>query len=89
MPRYTVIMDFKGGTYISQVQSENQKNALEKWALELDTSEIFGLGDAGKARLLKGARSEEPIALEGLSQVWCAYCLIPGPALINIVQTYE
>ncbi len=71
MPRYTLIMDYLGGTYISQVNAASPKRAFVKAAQELDQSQISGLGMKTKETLIKHVKTEEPVRLVGVENVWC------------------
>jgi hypothetical protein len=88
MPLYTVLLDFKGGTYVSQCRATSPSAAIRKWARELQTDAISGIGKLGKSQLIDDVQSDDPVALEGLSNTWCHSALVRGHlALINIVQT--
>lgn len=88
MPLYTFIMEFKGGTYISQVEASSPSAACVNWAESLDVSKIFGLGLKGKDDLIKYAKEEAPVALRDTLNTWCLRHTIRGrSALINLVQT--
>jgi hypothetical protein len=88
MPIYTVVLDYKGGTYISQIKARTHKEACLKWADQLDPKVIFGMGSVGKASLQTGIAREEPVLIQGLKNVWCQSALVRGKgALINIIQT--
>lgn len=89
MPLYTFILDFAGGTYISQVNAPSPTSASVKWASELDTSELKGIGAKNKESLENQMKEEQPHPLDGLLNTWCvAARLRGGLALINIVQTH-
>ena len=88
MPIYTLVLDYKGGTYISQIKARTHKEACLKWADQLDPKVIFGMGPTGKASLQKQIAGEEPVLLQGLKNVWCQWSSVHGKgALINIIQT--
>ena len=88
MPLYTFIMEYAGGTYISQIKAASPKAAVGRWARELPPDEIPDFGPASKARLLREVEAEVLAPVEGLSNVWCVAALIRGNlALINFVQT--
>ncbi len=90
---YTVVMDYRGGTYISQVDAGNLAGALETWADTLDQRSIEELGPRRKAELTDDIRvqlssGQEPALLDGLVNVWCAAASTSGGlALINVVAT--
>ncbi|HEX8197665.1 MAG TPA: hypothetical protein VF571_15835 [Pyrinomonadaceae bacterium] len=81
-------MEFAGGTYISQVEAESPTLACLKWAKNLDTSEIYGLGLKGKGVLIEEMNKKIPEPLNGILNTWFTSALIQGKsAYINFVQT--
>ncbi len=90
---YTVVIDYRGGTYISQVHARSVADALKIWAAALDTAAIGGLGPQRKVELIDDIKEQlslgqEPALLDGLVNAWCASALTSGGlALINIVAT--
>ncbi len=90
MPFYTFIMEYAGGTYISQVRAPSPKSACVKWAQSLDISQVNGMGLTSKKQLIKEMKDESPVALDTILNAWCKSALIRGElALINIVQTEQ
>ena len=88
MPLYTFIMDYKGGTYISQVNASSVKTACKEWAENLEVSEIANFEIKGKEILIREMKSKEPVALEGLENVWFVSALIfNNLAAINLIKT--
>jgi hypothetical protein len=87
MPFYTFILEYAGGTYVSQVTAATPKSACVKWARGLDVSQVSGVGQKSKEFLIEEMKAEAPVALDGLENSWCATALIRGElALINIVR---
>ncbi len=88
MRLYTVIMDYAGGTYISQVNALSPKAACLKWAKNLNVSQVNGLGERGKQLLIEQIKEENPLSLTGLLNAWCTTAHVRGKlALINVIQT--
>ncbi len=88
MSLYTFIMEYAGGTYISQVKALSPKSACVKWAQNLDVSQVSGLGGKSKASLIDRMKDESPTPIDGVLNTWCAGALIRGElALINFVLT--
>jgi hypothetical protein len=90
MALFTFVLDYKGGTYISQVSARTLKQATVKWAEGLEVEEMYGLGAASKIKLIREMKGDEdkPALLNGLKNVWCQTSLIRGRgALINIIKT--
>ena len=90
---YTVLMEYRGGTYVSQVRAQTVVAALQNWASELDAGAIQGFSEGRKRELLREIESDlrsgtEPAPLNGLHNVWCtSAALSGGMVLINIVST--
>jgi hypothetical protein len=87
MLTFTFIADYMGGTYLSQVLSDNVENAIRVWAAGLRETDLGDLRD----RQLEHARGELlhdiPIPLTGLTSVWCISTLIDDHLLlVHIVE---
>lgn len=88
MPLYTFLMEFEGGTYISQIKTSSPNSACVRWAANLGTSEIQGLDEKGKDILIKEMKKETIVPLNGVLNTWFTTALIRGKsAYINVVQT--
>ncbi len=88
MPHYTLIMDYIGGTYISQVSAPSPKAAMVKAAKKLEVSEIQGLGIRTRERLVQQVTEDPPVPLTGVQNVWCTIADLRGHhVLMNLVQT--
>ena len=87
MALFTVILEFDGGTYISQFHASSPKNAAMKHSANL-------IGTKGmstpriRRRLAEQLTSELPIAIHGIRRVWCCSASVGKRlALVNIVAT--
>jgi hypothetical protein len=81
-------MEYKGGTYISQIEALSKEAACVEWAKKLEVSKIYSFGQSSKEKLIAEMKDEEPVALNGLTNVWNVSTLIRGElALINFIQT--
>ena len=88
MPLYTFIMEYSGGTYVSQVKASSPRSACIKWARNLDVSQVGALSLKSKDSLIEQMKTELPAPIDGMSNVWCAAALLRGGlALINFVRT--
>lgn len=84
---YTFILEYKGGTYISQTNNSGLIRACKDWLYNLNIESISGL----EKKVLKSEVLDidnPPVLLEGLINVWC----ISGEInqnffLINIIKT--
>jgi len=89
---FTVIMEFRGTTSVSQFVAADPQSAMKLWQEGLAGPNPYGLSDSSARRLLKAAIAQEPcdvpVPLEGLKSVWCRTVLAGGQlALLNIVKT--
>jgi hypothetical protein len=85
---YTVILDYAGGTYISQVRSASLYQVLAKWLEQIPQADFKSWKTSRKEL---GQLLEEPLdPLTGVSGVWCATASgKKGLMLANVVATYE
>jgi hypothetical protein len=88
MPFYTFLMEFEGGTYISQVEAASPKAACLKWAKGLNAEVIPGFGQSSKVTLVEEMKAEKPVPIQNTFGVWCASALVRGRlVLATFVQT--
>jgi hypothetical protein len=87
MGLFTVILEFDGGTYISQFQASSPADAAVKHADYLVG--LKGMSTLSNRRRLADSLSlERPVAIEGVRKVWCCSTSVRGKlALVNIVAT--
>ncbi len=88
---FTFIMDFKGGTYCSQVKSRSIYLALKLWTNKLteQRKEIKFLTlekiDKIRNQIVEG---EKPTKLKGLKNIWfVSFFLNKDIMFINIIKT--
>lgn len=90
---YTILVDYAGGTYISQVKAANADQALATWCdifpkEEGVPKEIWRLARNVRKEALEGSEVVAP--LNNLVSAWCTTAIFKKKlALINIVQTAE
>ncbi len=89
---YTVIVDYAGGTYISQVRASNEAEALKQWCASFSVEEgvpenVRPIAD----KVLSDLDLFKPVALEGLTSAWHGRTVDYRRRLgsINIVRTAE
>jgi hypothetical protein len=87
MALFTVVLEFGGGTYISQFKARSPHAAAVKHATHLIS--IKDMSTPSDRRRLAGRLSlEEPIAIQGIRNVWCCTASVGRKfALVNIVAT--
>lgn len=92
MNLYTVLMDFRDGTYISQVKASEQIKAVEIWANKLNTKEIMYFSEKSKSQLIIAIpeliKDNEIVTLDNLQNVWTFTLQFKtGFAIVNIIET--
>lgn len=87
---FTFVMEFRGGTYISQVTAPHLEAALISWASTLKVNEIEGMTEERQRALLQVLPEEHPVPLTELTNVWCFTPRIQNSmALVNVILTSE
>lgn len=90
MNLYTFVLEYEGGTYISQIEADSPNNGSKLWAENLDEREIYNFGSKSKEILLAQISEETPVPIMNIENVWCVSYIIRGKlALVNIVQTQK
>ncbi len=92
MALFTFILEYQGGTYISQVCDETVKKAIVVWArTKIKVSEIYDLSEDEKTSLIEEVEGDNPVAIETVSNVWSISLLTKSNklAFVNIVLTEE
>lgn len=84
---FTIMCEFDGGTYISQVHAPDEQQALIVWSEVLQRERTMG-DDACLIAHDAAAGKGELTAVEGLSGVWCWSGIVENRLiLINIVRS--
>ena len=89
MPLFTFFLDYRGGTYISQVRARNHFVAPGVWAKKLDLRHIPNTSDGFRENLLKSLDFEKPVALEGVRNTWCCGLIYTKRAILHFTETVE
>lgn len=90
---FTIIMEYRGGTYIAQVAAAHPEFALKQWADQIEPIGISDFGEASKAELVDAidewlADSQRAVAITGARNVWYHSESIGGFLMsINVVAT--
>ncbi len=89
---YTFIVDFRGGTYCTQVIANNIDESLLNWVekLKIEKKEIKYLGNKIIEQLENEIENQDnkPVLLNGLINIWyTSYSTQKGTFWVNIVQT--
>ena len=89
MRLFTMIIDYNGGTYITQATSENYKVApvecIRKWDIS-GIEEIINENE--KINVMEQLKDEKFVPLKGLKNIWCGTAFLRDKLmLINLVET--
>ena len=60
---FTLILDYAGGTYVSQYEARDPAEAMRAWQSANLIDPNFGQ--------IVGSMDAQPVKLEGLSRAWC------------------
>lgn len=84
---FTFIVEYKGGTYISQVSGPSLAGAIAKWA-RTRTDRDLTTWDMRRDDLNELVKADAPVLLEGCRNIWCMSASTDeGLILVNIVAT--
>ena len=89
---YTVVCEFRGGTYVSQLFAPNEVEAVRLWAEQIAKEKPVPRVSAHLAKnaLLDLTLGDLPTPLDGLTGVWCFMPRVgKDSALCNLVLTAE
>ncbi len=89
MELYTFIMEYLGGTYISQVKAQDEYNAMRQWISNLNVHEIKGLTIRDKQKIIKNDfEDEEAVLIKGIKNTWhFSIRTKKGIGFVNFVMT--
>ena len=91
MPLFTFVIDFRGGTYLSQNSAQNVSEASERFCEAIASDSAHPL-HAQTRRSIAATLSEgsDWVELAGLNSVWCTSCVISDElALIHMIKTHS
>ena len=85
---HTIFLDFRGGTYVSQIRSTNPLEALKDWAKSLPEEDLH-VWQLRRDDLIRVIQDGSLIPLADCLNVWCLAGVGKGDELIllNVVTT--
>jgi hypothetical protein len=84
---FTIVLDYAGGTYISQVRASSPAGAVSEWASRTSDANLAAWGLTREV-LLEMAAGDPPTPVNGLRDVWCTSgAASRGLALVNIISS--
>jgi hypothetical protein len=86
---YTIVLEFGGGTYVSQTNADNKESALSSWCKTIRTDLDFG---PDSCPLAEGIEQEANPAglclLDGLQSAWSFTTLLKGQLILgHVIKT--
>lgn len=88
MELYTFIMEFRGGTYISQVYAEHLFESVQLWGKQLESNDIKHFGESGKNELLKELNDIELTKVKTVKNIWYfSLSIRKGYCAVNVIKT--
>jgi hypothetical protein len=85
---FTIVLDYRGGTYMAQSRAVSVASALDVWTRQLPSQRVPRIGAATATALARALREDPPVPLDGLVNAWCATTSVRGAlAVINIILT--
>jgi hypothetical protein len=87
---YTFLVEYRGGTYISQLPCDTLDKSISEWSKTLVAENIKYLGPLMKKEIAILLKDEEPVKIKGVNNVWLLMlCLKTGTMLIHIIKTAD
>ncbi len=71
MSLYTFVLDYQGGTYISQRDGDDLTSAARTWVRSLRSVGDFELTDTDRSELEGEIERHGAVAIDGVRNVWC------------------
>ena len=86
---FTIFLEYRGETYVTQVLANGPVDALKNWECEL-TDHMLRKWGLKRAELKAAVQSSEPTKVKDCQAVWCTTCATKnGLILIDIVGTQQ
>ncbi|NKI95550.1 hypothetical protein [Rhizobacter sp. SG703] len=89
MSLYTIVLEYGGGTYVSQTHADDKESALSSWCKTVRTDMDFG---PDSCPLAEGIEQEADAArlslLNGLQSAWSFTTLLKGQVILgHVIKT--
>ena len=90
MPLFTIVADFQGGTYLTQVEAEDERQAASLWPESRELHDIAVPLGLPLQELGIALSSPEATPVGDLLHCWCVTALVEDQLLLpHIVRTEE
>lgn len=87
---FTFVSEFRGTTNVAQVCAPDERDAVRAWAGTLRTERPFGRASSYIGKTVEADLAEKipPVAIRGVSNVWCITVICGGDLMLaDIVET--
>lgn len=87
---YTIVCDYKLGTYISQYTADSPESAVLQWTANFDFRVISGLNNHVRKSVVKSLGQDSLTKVTELNEVLCTCALVKeGLLLLHIIKTMQ
>ena len=86
---YTIVLDYKGGTYIAQTRAESVTGAVSQWMFAIKNEDLAEWG-LSRESLVKTLTLDNAVPVASCENVWC----LSGSAqealiLVHVIATAQ
>jgi hypothetical protein len=86
---YTIVLDWNGGTFLSQVHANSVDLAIRLWVGKFDPK-VIGVESLDLGKILEALSDEVPTPVQGLDNVWClCFFLLSKMAIVHVIATRD
>ncbi|WP_064608456.1 hypothetical protein [Photobacterium sp. J15] len=88
MSVYTIILEYDGATYITQVEASDVQTAMRAWSDEQDIYAIDGFPLNEADRILTSLAEQTPTPVNKLTNVWSVTFVVGHDlAILHLIKT--
>jgi len=88
MSVYTLVLEYDGATYMTQVEASDETEALVEWTDELDVCAIDGFPLDNAEPVLKSLEEQVPSPVKQLINVWnLTFAVGHDLAVLHLIKT--
>lgn len=85
MKKYTIILEFNGGTYLSQVELDGRGDVIAAWCDKQLLDKPFGARTTRLVKAIQRGSANELTPISGLTGVWAFSALFAGELVLGHV----
>lgn len=88
MSIYTLILEYDGATYMTQVEAADETEALSEWTDDLDVCAIDGFPLDDAEPVIKSLKEQVPSPVRNLINVWNVNFVVGhNLAILHLIKT--